>query len=60
MENCDMCIGIAFKGKIFILGVNPNPDMSKSAGYVRALAAAGIEYRDFWQRMITKAMRRRL
>ena len=46
-------------GEIFILEVNPNPDTSLSAGYPRALSAAGIEYRDFWQRMIENALRRK-
>jgi hypothetical protein len=52
MEDYDMCIGIVFNGEIFILELNPNPDVSRSTGYVRALAAAGIEYRDFWKRKI--------
>ena len=50
---------VSDNGEIFILEVNPNPDISRSTGYARALAAAGIEYGDFWQRMIIKAMRRR-
>ena len=49
---------IAENGEIFILEVNPNPDISQSAGYARALTAAGIEYIDFWQSMIDKARRR--
>ena len=49
---------IAENGDIFILEVNPNPDISQSAGYARALTAAGIEYKDFWQSMIDKARRR--
>ena len=50
---------IADNGEIYILEVNPNPDISQSAGYARALAAAGIDYRNFWQSMTTKAMKRR-
>jgi len=50
---------VADNGEIFILEVNPNPDISRSAGYARALAAAGIEYKEFWQSMIKKAKARR-
>ena len=47
------------KGRIFVLEVNPNPDISLNAGYARALAAAGIEYKAFWQRLIEKSLARR-
>lgn len=47
------------KGKFYILEVNPNPDISLNAGYARALGAAGIDYKIFWQRMIDKAMARK-
>lgn len=43
------------KGRPFILEVNPNPDISLNAGYVRGLTASGIEYKDFWGRLIEKA-----
>jgi D-alanine-D-alanine ligase len=46
-------------GEIFILEVNPNPDISLDAGYARALKAAGIEYADFWKMMIANALRRK-
>ncbi|MGA2361673.1 MAG: ATP-grasp domain-containing protein [Candidatus Aminicenantales bacterium] len=47
------------KGRIFILEVNPNPDISLNAGYARALKAAGIEYAAFWKTMLQNAMMRR-
>lgn len=43
------------KGRPFVLEVNPNPDISLNAGYVRGLTASGIEYKDFWGRLIEKA-----
>jgi D-alanine-D-alanine ligase len=47
------------KGRIFILEVNPNPDISLNAGYARALKAAGIDYADFWKTMLQNALGRR-
>lgn len=47
------------KGKLMILEVNPNPDISLNAGYARALAASGLEYGHFWERMIDNALRRK-
>ncbi len=47
------------KGRIYILEVNPNPDISLNAGYARALKAAGIGYAEFWKAMIENAQKRR-
>jgi D-alanine-D-alanine ligase len=46
-------------GDIFILEVNPNPDISLNAGFARALAAAGILYPEFWNRLITRTLDRK-
>jgi len=46
-------------GELFILEVNPNPDVSLDAGYARALKAAGIDYADFWKLMISNALKRK-
>lgn len=48
------------KGEIFILEVNPNPDISLDAGYARALKAAGIDYAEFWMMMIQNALKRKV
>ena len=48
------------KGKLYILEVNPNPDISLNAGYVRALGVAGIEYKAFWQKLIVRALARKV
>ena len=47
------------KGRIYILEVNPNPDISLNAGYARALEAAQIGYAAFWKTMIENAMKRK-
>jgi len=46
-------------GQLFVLEVNPNPDISLNAGYARALKAAGIAYHEFWEIMINNAFERR-
>ncbi len=40
------------KGNLYIIDVNPNPDISEDAGLARALAAKGINYEDFILRLI--------
>ncbi len=45
--------------EIFILEVNPNPDISLNAGFARALRAANIPYGAFWQRLIDHALARK-
>jgi len=47
------------QGEVFILEVNPNPDISLDAGYFRALKAAGISYAEFWKMMISNALKRK-
>ena len=47
------------KGRVFILEVNPNPDISLNAGYARALKAAGMEYASFWNLMLQNAFKRK-
>jgi D-alanine-D-alanine ligase len=46
-------------GNIFILEVNPNPDISLDAGFARALNAAGVDYSRFWKYMLDNALRRK-
>lgn len=47
------------QGKLYILEVNPNPDVSLNAGYARALKAAGFAYHEFWEIMINNALERK-
>ncbi len=46
-------------GNLFILEVNPNPDISLDAGYARALKAANLDYEKFWKTMIKNALERK-
>ena len=46
-------------GRIYILEVNPNPDISLDAGYARALKTAGIAYHEFWGSLIERASARK-
>ncbi|HHS13277.1 MAG TPA: ATP-grasp domain-containing protein [bacterium] len=47
------------EGKLYILEVNPNPDVSRNAGFARALGVAGIDYTDFWLALIRRALTRK-
>ncbi len=46
-------------GNLFVLEYNPNPDISPSAGFVRALNAASISYETFVDFLIKQALNRR-
>ena len=43
---------------LFILEVNPNPDISLDAGYVAALEAEGISFEDFIKILLNNALNR--
>jgi len=43
-------------GKLYILEINPNPDISEDAGITRAAGAAGMDYADLISRIIDFAL----
>ncbi len=47
------------KGRLFVLEVNPNPDISLNAGFARALKVAGLAYEAFWKIMLANALKRK-
>jgi D-alanine-D-alanine ligase len=47
------------QGEPFLLEVNPNPDYSPSAGFARALRAAGITYEQFTVQLVRRALDRK-
>ncbi|MEX2112062.1 MAG: hypothetical protein WD845_02695 [Pirellulales bacterium] len=47
-------------GDVFVLEVNANPDIGPHAGFRRALAAEGIAFDDFLDRMVRTATARRI
>jgi D-alanine-D-alanine ligase len=46
-------------GKLWIVDINPNPDISSDAGFRRALNAAGIPFPEFLNALIMAALARR-
>ncbi len=47
------------QGRVFVLEVNGNPDISPTAGFAKALEAGGIEYDGFIHRLVKSAYARR-
>jgi D-alanine-D-alanine ligase len=47
-------------GEIYVLEVNPNPDISPQSGMARALKAQGTTYTEFVGNLIERALRRRM
>ncbi len=46
------------KGEVFIIDINPNPDLSEDAGFSRALKAKGIKYEEGIRRITEFALKR--
>jgi D-alanine-D-alanine ligase len=47
-------------GEIYVLEVNPNPDISPQSGFVRSLKAKGMSYNEFVGCLIEKALQRKV
>ena len=51
-------IRLSQKNVPYVIEVNPNPDISPDAGFVRSAAAAGINYEELLYRLSTFALKR--
>jgi D-alanine-D-alanine ligase len=47
------------EGKIYVIEVNPNPDISPQSGMTRALLARGLTYAEFVRNLLERALLRR-
>ena len=47
------------QGQVFVLEVNANPDIGPTAGFAPALAASGIGYDEFIDRVVRTALANR-
>ncbi len=45
-------------GQLYIIDVNPNPDISYSGGFFRALAAGGLTFTQFVKQVVENALQR--
>ena len=52
-------IRIDRNGKIYVLEVNPNPDISPESGMTRAIKAQGMTYEDFIGALLERALQRK-
>jgi D-alanine-D-alanine ligase len=46
-------------GKIYVLEVNPNPDISPQSGMNRALKVQGVTYGEFVGNLLERALKRK-
>ena len=46
-------------GKIYVLEINPNPDISPESGMARAIKTQGMTYAEFIRNVLVKALQRR-
>jgi D-alanine-D-alanine ligase len=46
-------------GKVYVLEVNPNPDISPQSGMTRAIKAHGMAYHEFIGNLLDRALRRK-
>ena len=44
-------------GRLFVIEANPNPDLTRDEDFARSAAAAGIEYPELLQRIVTLGLR---
>jgi D-alanine-D-alanine ligase len=46
-------------GKVYVLEVNPNPDISPQSGMNRALKVQGVAFEEFVRNLIERALHRK-
>jgi D-alanine-D-alanine ligase len=57
-DYCRVDMRMDAKGNVYVLEVNPNPDLSPDAGFMRAARAAGLTYTDVVARITYSTLER--
>lgn len=58
-DYCRVDMRLNAKGEVFVLEVNPNPDLSEGAGFMRSAEAAGYSYGQMLNEIIKLALLRK-
>lgn len=53
-------IRMDWDGKVYVLEVNPNPDISPQSGMARAIKTQGMTYKEFVESMLERALQRKM
>jgi D-alanine-D-alanine ligase len=57
--HCRFDLRQSASGDLYIIDINPNPDIGPGTGFRKALEAAGVEFREFLEELMIAAFRRR-
>ncbi|MGE5811045.1 MAG: D-alanine--D-alanine ligase, partial [Ignavibacteria bacterium] len=53
-------IRLSDENELYVLQVNPNPDLSQCSGFIRSAAASGLSYSQTLKKIVELAWERRI